>query len=325
MGIDDPHRAIGGDHLGFQQAGGRRAVALGEAAEAAALDQAGDADGQAAAALHVTPGLADRGIGIAPDHAGAERHGRLRRVGRAAGDEGVMQFDAIHRTRPDQQRVRRVRGALVAVAAALHRQPQAMGPREVHCRRHVGGVARRHGIGAGRRGPGIGPATGLGQRGRVADRPRVLQRAEDGGAVGAVGCRAAGLDRRTDRDQAATDLVIEVLPFFGGRPDGIAGPDPAVWRGVGGDGHQRKASGKLDQGASQHGVLRRWTVRLLAVRPLILLENVTTGMLHGTTGDHHRTSGGARFSSSSPPCPRSGESIRPGCGRDWPRPRRSRS
>ena len=54
------------------------AIALGEAAEAAALDQAGDTDGQAAAALHVAPRLADGGIGIAPDHAGAERHGRLR-------------------------------------------------------------------------------------------------------------------------------------------------------------------------------------------------------------------------------------------------------
>ena len=57
-GVGDPHRAVGGDDLGFQQARRGHAVGLREASEAAALDQAGDAHGQAAAALDVAARLA---------------------------------------------------------------------------------------------------------------------------------------------------------------------------------------------------------------------------------------------------------------------------
>ena len=57
-GVGDPHLAVGGDDFGFEQARRRQAVALREAAEAAALHQAGDADGHAAAPLHVAARLA---------------------------------------------------------------------------------------------------------------------------------------------------------------------------------------------------------------------------------------------------------------------------
>ena len=51
--VDDADLAVGGDDLGLEQARAGRAEALGEAAEAAALHQAGDADGGAAAALDI--------------------------------------------------------------------------------------------------------------------------------------------------------------------------------------------------------------------------------------------------------------------------------
>ena len=52
------------------------AVGLRKAAEAAALDQPGDADGHAAAALHVAAGLGrDRVVDLRPDRAGLDRDG----------------------------------------------------------------------------------------------------------------------------------------------------------------------------------------------------------------------------------------------------------
>ena len=56
-GVRDPHRAVGGDDFGFEQTGGGQAVALGETAEAAALNQSRDADGRTPAALNVAPAL----------------------------------------------------------------------------------------------------------------------------------------------------------------------------------------------------------------------------------------------------------------------------
>src|SRR5271168_4849199 len=52
-GIGDPNGAVGGDDLGLQQPRGARAKIFGEAAEPARLNQPGDPDGAAAAALHV--------------------------------------------------------------------------------------------------------------------------------------------------------------------------------------------------------------------------------------------------------------------------------
>ena len=56
-GVGDAHLAVGGDDLGLQQAGRRRAEALREAAEAAALNQSRDADVGAAAALDIAAAL----------------------------------------------------------------------------------------------------------------------------------------------------------------------------------------------------------------------------------------------------------------------------
>ena len=126
-GIRDPHGAIGGDDLGFQQARRRHPIGLGEASEAAALDQAGDAHGHAAAALDVAARLRRHGfVDLAPDRTRLDRDRWLRLVlSRAAGtDECVVHGDGIHLSRPDQQRVRRVGCALVAVAAGFHDDPQ---------------------------------------------------------------------------------------------------------------------------------------------------------------------------------------------------------
>ena len=56
--VDDADRAVGGYHLSLDETCRRRAEALREAAESAALHEACDADRAAAAALHVSPAFA---------------------------------------------------------------------------------------------------------------------------------------------------------------------------------------------------------------------------------------------------------------------------
>ena len=63
-------------------------------------------------------------------------------VARAAlRDERVVQRDAVHRARPDQQRVGGIGRALVAVAAAFDDQPQMLFAREVDGGNDVFGLA----------------------------------------------------------------------------------------------------------------------------------------------------------------------------------------
>ena len=93
-GVGDAHRAVGGDDLGFQQAAGGQAPGLGEAAEAAALHQPGDADRHAAAALDVAAALRrDRVVDLRPERAGADRDRAHRRGARprSPAHEGVVQ------------------------------------------------------------------------------------------------------------------------------------------------------------------------------------------------------------------------------------------
>lgn len=105
-GIDDPNLAVSRDDLGLEQAGGSHAISLGEAAEATALDQPGDADGQAAATLDIAARLRGDGIiDLVPRCAGPNGHGRPRLIPPSASHrhEGVMKRDGVHRSRPDQQ------------------------------------------------------------------------------------------------------------------------------------------------------------------------------------------------------------------------------
>ena len=69
-GVGELDVAVGGHHLGLDEIGGGRAEGLGQAAKAAAVDEAADPDGQAASTLHVAPGLAHHLlIDASPDRA----------------------------------------------------------------------------------------------------------------------------------------------------------------------------------------------------------------------------------------------------------------
>lgn len=138
-------RILPGRHdFGFEQAGRGHAVVLREAAEAAAADESCHADGHAAAALHVAARLRHRIVGAAPDLAGAEADRWLRRelTRAAARHERIERLDRVHVMCPHEQRIGRLRGAMVAVAAALHDEAQRMFAREIDRGGHVRGVPR---------------------------------------------------------------------------------------------------------------------------------------------------------------------------------------
>ena len=141
--IDGADPAVGGDHLGLEQARRAGSELLGQAAEAAALDEAGGADSQAAAALDVAAML-DRylAVDLAPQSAGAERHGRhaLDVARRAGCAEGIVHLDAAQPMGPDQQRARAVGIAEIAMAAALDDQRNARPAGKVDGR---GNIAQR--------------------------------------------------------------------------------------------------------------------------------------------------------------------------------------
>ena len=230
-GIRDPHGAIGGDDLGLQQARRRHPVRLREASEAAALDQAGDAHGHAAAALDVAACLRRDGIvDLAPDGARLDRDCWLRLVvSRAADtDERIVHGDRIHLAGPDQQRVRRVGCALVAVAAGFHDEPQIVPAGEIDrgddIVRRIGG----HRVHARTRGPGADPAKRLRQPDLVAKVVRVLQILEHLSARGARRSDRAGGERRAHLDQPPPDIPAQPVPVSLGWPCRIAGPD-AGW------------------------------------------------------------------------------------------------
>src|SRR5690349_14991055 len=96
---DGTDAAVSRHHLGLEQMRCADAELLGEAAEAAALDEAADADGHAAAALHVAAVLdRDLAVDLAPTAARADGDGGNARVAarRTGGAEVVPEVDPAH-------------------------------------------------------------------------------------------------------------------------------------------------------------------------------------------------------------------------------------
>jgi hypothetical protein len=200
-----------------------------------------------------------------------------------------MQLDPVHPACPQQQRIGRAGGALVGVPSALHHQAQPMPARELDGRGDVGRAGRRHGIGAGRRGPGIAPTAGLGQRRIVADRPRVLERAEERAALGAGGRGPTGVERRAELEQSAADPGLQPFPLRLGRPAGLAGPEAAEGAGrgrlLGGGGrHHRQGSDHHHELASGHGGTSSFGSASVGHYAPAGPANVTAGTASGTTG-----------------------------------------
>ncbi len=181
-GIGDADLAVGGDDLGFQQPRRSGAEIFREAAKATRLNQPGDPDRAAAAALHIATALGRHlVVGMHPDCARPDRDGGLRRLPCRAPLRGeiVVQSDGVHAPGPDQQRIRRIRSAEIAVAAAFDDQPQVIIAGEIDCSKDVTGRLSRHRIDTGLRRPSIDPARGLRQGDVVADVVGIFQLFEE--------------------------------------------------------------------------------------------------------------------------------------------------
>ena len=89
-----------------------------------------------------------------------------------------MQRHRVHRPCPHQERIGRVRRALIAVAASLDDQAQPVVAREIDGGGNVGGAVRHHGERARVRPPRIQPARNLGAGRLVAQVERIAQALE---------------------------------------------------------------------------------------------------------------------------------------------------
>ena len=110
-------------------------------------------------------------VDMHPDRTDADRDSRLRRLHRPTSlrDEGVVQGHRVHVPGPDQQRIRRVGGTEIAVAAALDDEAQVVLASEVDRGDDIPSRLGRHGEYARLSAPGIEPAGGLRQPDLVAD------------------------------------------------------------------------------------------------------------------------------------------------------------
>ena len=243
----------------------------------------------AAAALHVAPALrGDRVVGVDPHRAGSIDDGRLRRLRAQPSDERSCRV-TVHVPRPYQQRIRRVRGALVAVPAALHHQPQVV------CRAKLPPPPRRRCFPPPphRRWAATSthrPSHCLGQRGVIAQIKRIPQ-------VPAMlrrrwywAASTAG-KRRFQFEQAAVHVMLQLRPLRGGRPTRLARRDPggapASCRGA-----VAHADAPRDQTSGSNGAARATfnTFRLFRERSALVIRCRT---FHEKTKRVEGGSGGA--------------------------------
>ena len=224
-GVGDADLAVGGDDFSLEQVTRCRAEGLRKTAEAAALHEARDAHGHAAATLHVAAAACGHGVvGLRPKCTCANAHCTHRRAGAAARHKGIVQADSVQVARPDQQRIGRVGGALVAVAAAFDDQPQALHPRKIHRRHDMLCASSGHGPDAGRGGPGIDPSVALRQCEVVAQRIGVLWKLEQLLAGAAVSLAATSCPGRFHSHQSRADLGAQALPLRFRRPRRVRWP-----------------------------------------------------------------------------------------------------
>src|SRR5215831_19387891 len=146
---------------------------------------------------------------------------------------------------PDEQRIRRVRARDITVTAALHHQADTVLAGEVHRGRDIGAAVGEHRVRAGPRGPGIGPAEGLGQDGTVPDVEGIAQVLEQIGARGAARVGRPRGKRRLHRHQAPAHARAELRPLRRAGPARLAGPDTpgllhSATRGGSKTGHKRQ-------------------------------------------------------------------------------------
>ncbi len=136
---------------------------LGETSEPTTLNQTCHAHGRASPALHVRTTLGSNGfVRLHPDRSSADGHGRLRMsTVTPLRNKRRVHCDVIHVPRPNQQRIRRVRSSLIAVAAAFHDQAQIVFASKVYGHCNIIRVSCRNRINAWLCNPRVHPTQSL--------------------------------------------------------------------------------------------------------------------------------------------------------------------
>jgi hypothetical protein len=141
-----------------------------------------------------------------------------------------MHRDIVHVPGPNQERIRRVGCALIAVAAALDHQAKVMVAGKIHGRGNVLGISCRDGVNAWFGGPCIDPSQGLREPRLIADVVGILQVLRE-----TLRCVSRRISfelrkRKVYRNQISADRLIELLPRRLRWPGGIGRTTPAEIR-----------------------------------------------------------------------------------------------
>ena len=129
-----------------------------------------------------------------------------------------MQGDVVHFASPDQQGIRGIGGALVAVAAAFHHQPQVIIAGEIDGSDNVLGASGNDRVSARCRSPALEPAGGLRATRLFANEIGIFHLLDPRRAGRAAGGVGAWSERGRHRDEITPDLLFQLFPASRGGP-----------------------------------------------------------------------------------------------------------
>ena len=184
---------------------------LREASEPTTLDESSYADCCAATALYVRAAFGGNGVvRLHPNCSCAQSDRPLRRMSACASlrDKGLMRLDVMHVPSPNQQRIGRVRGALIAVTTAFDNQAQIVFVCKAHRGSNITGISGRYPIHTWLGGLSIYPTERLRYTKLVANVVGVFKTLENILALHASPARCARCEGKIDRKQISSDGIV---------------------------------------------------------------------------------------------------------------------
>ena len=140
-----------------------------------------------------------------------------------------MQLDPIHGASPDEERVGRVGGPLIAVSAAFYDESQVVVASKIYGGNYMGGLPGRNGIDAGRGLPRVQPSRDLRATRLIANVEGVCQVLNRLTTTRVPRSPVAGTEQRGHLEKLAVDGCFQALPGFPGRPGGVRGAERGAW------------------------------------------------------------------------------------------------
>ena len=120
----------------------------------------------------------------------------------------MLDGNVMHTTCPNQERIGRIRCALIAVATSFDDEPQIVVAGKIYGGCDVVGISCSDSVDTRFGGPTADPAQGLGDAGGIADVVGVFQICEESFALRALGRGHACVHRKIDLNQVASDRLL---------------------------------------------------------------------------------------------------------------------